>query len=202
MVRAVICLVISVLVVSTNLGRAQSAVYYSPPDSILYVQFPSPIPFSYEDVLLRFRDGGSRIERTAEDVPARILTSDNIPGHLFGVNDYIDPTENYQSMDCGETWTVIETFPSRGAGGEGHRPGELPGQSCLVFEPWLFITSDSWQTYDSTQLNLDSVFFASFSIISTLFVIAVPGRPFVKRARRTPLLPCVCVILPKIFLLA
>lgn len=174
MLRPVLYLVMSLLVFSASLGRAQEDVYYSPADSILYVQVPSPIPYSNYYVLWRFRDGGSRIERTAEDVPPRILTSDNIPGHLFGIHwNGLDPSENYQSTDYGETWALIETLPTRGAGGYGHRPGEIPGQSCMYFQPWLFITSDSWQTYDSLQVNLDSVFFASLSYqINLLYGLA------------------------------
>jgi hypothetical protein len=148
----------------------QQSIYYSPADSILYAQFPSQIPFSNDYILFRFRDGGSRMERTVNDVPGIIEATDNIPGHLLVLRQYPDrPMEAYQSSDYGETWNLADNFPINRVGRA--LPGTEPGQ-CSMFsgspQTWILITSNSWQTYDSFLVNLhldngDSLYVSTLS---------------------------------------
>ncbi len=148
---------------------AQYRIAYSPVDSIIYAQYPSLIPFSPTYVLLRFHDGGSRIDRPEEEAPGFILTTDNVPGHIFVRDDFEMPYETYQTMDYGETWILNETMP-QDVLPEAGMPGEHPGQGFLVGGPsidlwYIYFTSDSWRSYDSLRMVLcpDSISFKSLS---------------------------------------
>lgn len=137
------------LLLTAEFGAAYE-ILYSPADSILYLQCLSPQPY-----LFRFRDGGARIERAEQAAPAMIVAFDAIPGHLYAHYD-TDPFPNYQSTDYGETWTQFDTFPFGGIWGYNHFMGwcgESPGQSQIYRAPWLFLSSDSWLTYDSIEIR-------------------------------------------------
>jgi hypothetical protein len=133
--------------------------FYSPADTILYLQYPDPL----SDRLLsyRIRDGGSQLESMPDGVPGVVTTSDRIPGHIFAGFSHM-----FESEDYGETWTPIDGPTARYW--EDGRPGEHSGESFLYHERggvWLYFTSDSWQSWDSMQIDPspDSIDFRSLS---------------------------------------
>lgn len=142
---------------STSLAQ----LVYNPADSILYYNFQGSYTPEGQGILLRFHDGGARVTRPAGTIIGGVIsTTDGYPGHLFINHHWIDSSMydrsmQYRSLDSGETWTPFPEMPtwyptSAGSG------GLIPGQSTMAryFESinWVYTTSNSWLTYDSTRV--------------------------------------------------
>ncbi len=129
--------------------------YYSPADSVIYVQYSSGInetPF----YLMRLWDGGSRMDEAAVIAPGWVFVTDNIPGHVYCLNEH--PSRIYRSTDYGNSWNLIPARPAQGHWLGESRPGRLPGEATIVSSepvPWIYCTSNSWDTYDSVHFNQD-----------------------------------------------
>ncbi|MFZ5433236.1 MAG: T9SS type A sorting domain-containing protein [Calditrichota bacterium] len=127
--------------------------YYSPADSVIYVQYSSGInetPF----YLMRLWDGGSRMDEAAVIAPGWVFVTDNIPGHVYCHAG--DPNRIYRSTDYGNSWNVIPARPAPAHNLHDGRPGRLQGEATIVElepVPWIYCTSNSWDTYDSVRFN-------------------------------------------------
>jgi hypothetical protein len=126
---------------------------YSPADSILYFQYDLIDQGGY--VTLHFRDGGHRVDRAQGMIQWPALTFDDIPGHVFGFAWAQDSL--WRSNDYGDTWAELYGVASGGWSGaeSGNHPGECSMRRDYAWnQQWLFRTQDSWQTYDSSQVNM------------------------------------------------
>jgi hypothetical protein len=151
-------LITTLILLALNVCLAQLGnSYYNPADGILYAQCPSPtLPPEGESMsmLFRFEDSGARLIMINHDVPGRIISLDNVPGHLFTWLEYQDGRrEVYQTADSGETWSQIGDFPIHIIGLS--RQGEVAGQSFsysgITIGNKIYFTSDGWNTLDSVQ---------------------------------------------------
>jgi hypothetical protein len=135
---------------------AQAITYYSPVDDIVYVQYPL-VTDSYFNTM-RFRDGGSRVDEAADSGPGLVCMTDNVPGHIYANRHYNSGRrEFWLSTDTGETWALIPARPGTCYFQKQGRPGRIPGQATLIgidYNPWIYCTSNSWNTYDSVRINM------------------------------------------------
>jgi hypothetical protein len=134
--------------------------YYSPADSILYVQFPTVEQFDEDWVLLRFWNHGYDVNLPATDAPGTIVATDGTPGHILVSRDSTDGSRwFFRSTDYGESWTLA---PLSHWGGSGRAfagyAGRNPGESWMHNFPgeaegdWAFFTHDGWLSYDSARI--------------------------------------------------
>jgi hypothetical protein len=149
----IMCVVVMVSLVHTAIAYQW---FYSPADSILYFQYFRGDLGGH--IILRFRDGGRRVERSQAVVHQYILTTDDIPGHVFTFADAQDYDSLMRSNDYGETWTQIYGIASGGWAVEA-KSGDHSGESSMLVEyawnqEWIFHTQGSWQTYDSSRVNM------------------------------------------------
>jgi hypothetical protein len=138
----------------TDSARAAEHCYYSPVDSVLYVQY-----WWYGINDLRIRDGGQTLEETIGEAPGIICTSEPIPGKIYCMT-YLcafDTESLFVSDDWGDSWSQIPTlFRGYNYYWRGGRPGDQPGESFLMDAGWVYFTRDSWQTRDSIFAIQDS----------------------------------------------
>jgi hypothetical protein len=134
--------------------------YYSPVDSVLYVQFMDG------EFTFRFTDGGQTAEQAGRETPGLICTSEPVPGKIFCM-PFISPGNGerlYVSEDWGQSWTLI---PGSFRGDMYYltgRPGSRPGESFLMNEGWVYFTRDSWMTRDSIYANQDSPYVLAYKL--------------------------------------
>jgi hypothetical protein len=152
------CLLLAWQLFSDKKIFAQSVAYYSNADSIVFVQWPNfNDPFRYN--VIRLHDGGSRIDQADSLAPGLIYMTDNIPGRVYALKyNYPGTWATWVSADTGNSWNALATNPNHSGEWTNGRPGRHPGEAILEgdqYPPWLYCTSDSWQSYDSVQVNLN-----------------------------------------------
>lgn len=156
---------IGIIVLLRADASAQNAFpYYSPVDSVIYLQFYSfDPPNNY--IIIRVSSGGERIERTLQDAPGLITTSVRTPGWLFSK----DNTDLFVSHDYGETWETSNGPHYQMQYYWSGRPGENEGESFIETVGWIFHTQSNWETYDSLlALPYDSMSALRLSYINGL----------------------------------
>ena len=178
--------ILSVLVLCSLAPMLQADyIYYSPADSILYIQFPTVIEFDEDYVLLRCRDHGQDIDQPAVFAPGLLQASTGTPGELLVRRDSLDGSRWFlRTTDWGESWTVAPLGPfGLSAWAMDGYAGQNPGESWALAPAhsgengnWAFMTHDGWQSYDSLQIPTrmgdtgDSVGMKSLThVIGTLY---------------------------------